>query len=123
VYYYGAQCFSFFMPEGYVYLIQNTHDWCYKIGFTEGVVADRLKQLSTASSQELVIVNYFKCKHYRKIEKYLHRAFHHKHQRGEWFKLDEKDTAEFLKICETAEKNYEYLIENKNYFIEKSEKN
>lgn len=111
----------FFMPEGFVYLIQNVGDGAYKIGFTEGSVSDRLKQLSTASSQELLIRSYYKCQHHRKIEKYLHRAFHLKHKRGEWFALDEEDVKKFLSLCEKAEKIYEFLVEQKNYFVTKSE--
>jgi hypothetical protein len=109
------------MPDGFVYLIQNTYDWAYKIGFTESSVADRLKQLSTASSQELVVVNHFKCRHYRKIEKYLHRVFRHKHQRGEWFRLDEEDVKNFPLLCDKAEKNYEFLLERNNFFTDEYE--
>jgi lipid II:glycine glycyltransferase (peptidoglycan interpeptide bridge formation enzyme) len=109
------------MPDGFVYLIQNVYDGRYKIGFTEASVEERRKQLLTASSQDLTVVYSFQCKHHRKIEKYLHRLFKHRHQRGEWFALTEEDVKNFIMLCEKAEKNYNFLIEQKNYFIEKPE--
>lgn len=113
--------FFFFMDEGFVYLIENTFDGTYKIGYTQGNVEDRRKQLQTGSSQELLIVSEFKSRHFRNLEKYLHRAFSHLHHRGEFFNLSATDVVKFLTTCQKAEENFNVLAEHKNYFVTKPE--
>ena len=109
------------MDDGFVYLIENTFDGTYKIGYTQGTVEDRRKQLQTGSSQELAIVSEFRSRHFRKLEKYLHRMFSHSHHRGEFFNLSTGDVAKFLTMCQKAEENFNVLTEQKNYFVTKSE--
>jgi hypothetical protein len=113
--------FFFFMNQGYVYLIENTFDGTYKIGFTENSVEERRKQLQTGSSQELVIVHAFPSNHARKLEIYLHRALWHFRHRGEFFVLDADTVNKFVPMCEKAEKNFDALIEHENYFALKDE--
>jgi hypothetical protein len=112
--------FFFFMSQGYVYLIENTFDGTYKIGFTEGSVENRRKQLLTGSSQELTVVYEFPSNYVRKLEKYLHRMFKSYHYRGEWFTLDDASVKKFIPMCETAEKIFDTLVEQENYFALKS---
>lgn len=109
------------MGQGYVYLMQNTGDGTYKIGFTQGKVEDRRKQLLTGSSEDLAIICEFPTKHPRKLEKYLHRIFHHERHRGEFFKLEPDQVKNFVLLCEKMEKTYDFLVEQKNYFVLKSE--
>lgn len=105
------------MAQGFVYLIENTFDGKYKIGYTEGTVEERRKQLSTGSSQPLAIVFTFKTKYPHKLESYLHRAFKHKHHIGEWFSLEPEQLSSFIPMCERMENSYDFLLEQKNYFI------
>lgn len=105
------------MDVGFVYLIENTFDGAYKIGYTKGSVENRLLQLLTGSSQEIKIVHRFQSQHFRKLEKYLHRMFHHRHQRGEWFNLTPEEVEKFIPMCERAEENFNVLVEQGNYFV------
>lgn len=109
------------MAKGLVYLIENLFDGNYKIGYTEGNVEERRKQLLTGSSQELSVIFVFPTNYPQKLEKYLHRVFRHKHHRGEWFNLDAEHVSSFIPTCEQMEKSYNFLLENENYFIKKSE--
>lgn len=105
------------MPLGYVYMLQNTYDETYKIGFTTKSVEARVKQLSTGAAKKIIVVQYFKSIHYKKIEKYLHRYFKHAHDRGEWFILTDEEVNNFIPVCEQVEEINNILIKRNNFFI------
>ena len=65
------------------------------------------------------------CAHSFKIEKVLHKKFHHyrtdeyggKVLIGEWFNLTKEEIDSFLLLCESAHKSFSYLEESDNPFF------
>jgi hypothetical protein len=109
----------FFMSKGFIYLLENVSDNTIKIGYTRGKVEKRAKQLLTGSSADLSIIKTIPTDFGYKTETYLHRIFSHKKVRGEWFNLTQEDIAKMEEICEKTEKNFQFLLEHENYFIQK----
>lgn len=109
--------------RGNVYLIV---DWestpeKYKIGITKNSVEDRLKQLQTGSSGELVLLNTYSSDNYRKIETILHRGYKSHSTDGgkEWFELPEDRVLNFKKECKKIDDNLKLLKESENPFYSK----
>lgn len=65
----------FFMPKGFIYLLENVSDNTIKIGYTRGKVEKRAKQLLTGSSADLSIIKTIPTDFGYKMESYLHRFF------------------------------------------------
>lgn len=109
------------MIKNKIYLIEciNEYDTYYKIGITKNSVKSRLKQLQTGNSSHLKIVYIYETKFGTKLETSLHNYFNHKKIKNEWFKLDIEDVVNFKKICENIENNFQLLLDNNNYYIEK----
>ena len=100
------------MKEGYVYLLCNPLEECYKIGVTTGTIEERMKKLQTGSSNEIHIVSYFKSAAPFKLESLLHAKYSTKRKVGEWFELEPEQVFEFKKVCEEKEKTIESLKDN-----------
>lgn len=96
---------------GIVYLLGEFSD-CgrFKIGVSKNPVNRRLKQLQTGNSNEIFVVNEYKTKNYREVERYLHRKYNPDKAMGEWFELSHDDVINFTKTA----KHYDDLI---NSFI------
>jgi hypothetical protein len=105
------------MSEGYVYLIvegdQNGEEK-YKIGVTKNNPEQRLKKLRTGNSNELDILKLYKSRHYKKIEKILHRRFGSLRtlSRNEFFYLSNEQVFSFNNYCKEAEEIIESLSDN-----------
>lgn len=85
-----------------IYLIsaQIGDEKLYKIGFTKRKVEQRIKDFETGNASDFNIEQVYQCeKYYLTIEKRLHKHFHEKNVRGEWFNLDKSDTYEFIRLC------------------------
>lgn len=92
------------------YVIRNNSNH-YKLGITNRDANTRLKEFETGNSEELFIVKTFFTKHGRTFESTMHRRFKHKHLKGEWFELDEKDLNTLDDILSETEKNLDIVAE------------
>jgi hypothetical protein len=101
----------------FIYLIKNTEESHYKIGVGKNPT-NRLKQLQTGSSSELVIVHTFETDIPYVIEKTLHRQFSHKRKHGEWFDFSINEETDFIKNCQNIESHIKLLREMGNSFLQ-----
>lgn len=92
----------------FVYLIRCDFTGHYKIGIANNP-NKRLKQLQTAQSSKLTLMDKYQSKFASKIETNLHNLLRHYKLDGEWFDLSIKEVAEFNKMCEKADKNFNFL--------------
>ena len=98
--------------KGYVYLICDPNQDCYKVGMTKGTIEKRINELQTGNSTELHITNWHNTNYPSRVEKMLHSKFKIYHLHGEWFKLPNDIIFNFNDICEKIEKNIEALKDN-----------
>jgi hypothetical protein len=77
---------------GTIYFIRQQGLAFVKIGFTGGLVTDRMKQLSTGSPVPLVIERELQGTTY--IERDLHRRFADRRVHREWFSLTQQEVLE-----------------------------
>lgn len=75
-------------PGMYVINVTNTNK--YKIGFTKNLDA-RLKVIRTMSPDQIRLRFYIITKHYKELEKEIHKILLSKLIRREWFSLDKED--------------------------------
>ena len=104
---------------GYVYLIEEQRDdsSVYKIGVTKNKVElGRLSGLQTGNSDDLYVVNVFKCEHYFKLEGMLHRKYGGVNKRGEWFRLNDEEVLAFTKTCQDLNETIEFLIKENPFY-------
>ena len=105
---------------GYVYLICDPVKEHYKIGVTRNPNCNRIKQLQTANSSKLHIVDMIQVEQPFLLEKLLHKNFILKKQEGEWYDLSVYDVSKFKDTCEYY-KNYINNIKH-NVFIRENYK-
>lgn len=84
---------------GFVYLICNPDQNCYKIGVTRDMTQKRLKQLQTGNASKLHIVQSIFCDYPFRLETMLHNKFNHKKANGEWYYLENEDVINFNDTC------------------------
>lgn len=106
-----------------IYLISANHPEAtyYKIGWTKRDPIKRLKELKTANSQELQLVQIFESKWGPRIESNLHRYYSEFRCEGEWFKLDTQQVKKFKETCQKQEDMLELLIKE-NSWVQESKK-
>jgi fumarate reductase subunit D len=73
----------------YVYVISDGNR--VKIGKTTTDPQKRLSTLQTGNPRKLELLHQFECRNPDRLEKYLHKLFASKRERGEWFRLEELD--------------------------------
>jgi hypothetical protein len=105
-----------------IYLLESTYEGStvYKIGFTKNSIDSRIRQLSTGSIYDIILVKYYETdKYHSNIENCLHKHFYAQRINKEWFYLSTKDIDDFLFLCnkyytivDTLHKNNTY-IQNK----------
>ena len=78
--------------SGAVYLVKYGLD--YKIGMTNSV-SRRYKEIKLLLPEKPTIIHSIKTNNPRKVERYWHRRFVHKKNRGEWYRLNDLDVEEF----------------------------
>lgn len=114
----------YFVKKGKIYLLL---DWGsspnekYKIGITKNEISKRIKQLTTGSSSELVLINSYESENYKQIEGVLHRRYKTYSTCGgkEWFELPNDKVIDFKKHCEEIDKNIKFLNENNSFLNSK----
>ena len=101
-----------------IYLISSTSDYDqqYKIGYTKNLKSLRNRELAikTGNPGDVKVIEVFNTKHNRKVEIAMQNRFKTKQINREWFELELEDINNFIKNCETIEKNYDILLTNKN---------
>lgn len=102
--------------EGYVYLFATWKTNKYKIGITKGSIDKRIKQLSTGSFDEIILVKKYKSKNYKKIEKMLHNKFYSNNEQLEWFDLRDEDVFKFETYCREYDNIIDFLKENNHFY-------
>jgi hypothetical protein len=80
------------LHSGHVYCLRTQDDF-YKIGVTNRLVEQRLKELKTMLPFDLELVFSVPCDQPYQLERWLHSRFGDKRQNGEWFKLEVDDLA------------------------------
>lgn len=101
-----------------IYLISSAQDGgrVYKIGYTRREVHERVRELKTGNSSDMVVESFFVSRWARKIEKALHRHFRTSRISGEWFGLAQHQVADFLRICQITHDGLE-MVEMHNTYI------
>lgn len=94
-------------------------DKVYKIGFTKREITERIKEFRTGNSNEFIVESFFVSKWAKKIEKALHRHFFEYKVTGEWFRLEQKHLADFLRICQITHDNIELIDKYNSYISER----
>jgi Meiotically up-regulated gene 113 len=88
--------FSKEVAKGYVYIIKQTEEYLYKIGYTKSSdITKRLSQLQTGNPYHLEIIGSFQCAG-QATEKALHSLFSQKRKTGEWYGLNPEDVKNIL---------------------------
>lgn len=100
----------------FIYLIKNTNESHYKIGVGKNP-SNRLKQLQTGCSSELVIIHTYETDIPYIIEKTLHRQYSILRKHGEWFDFSINEETDFLKNCQIIESRIKLLKEMENPFV------
>jgi predicted DNA-binding ArsR family transcriptional regulator len=77
----------------------------YKIGYTRRPVDDRLKELRTGNSADLIVEMVVESKWGTKIEAQLHKHYSHLKINGEWFNLKEEDLDKIKEFCYLSHDN------------------
>lgn len=100
----------------FVYLIQSLENSHYKIGISKNPQR-RIKELQTANSSQLKLVESYQSEYAEKIEGILHRRYSHLHKEGEWFDMSISNEVSFIDECRKIEKTIVDLKESGNIFI------
>ena len=97
---------------GYVYLIEDSNNNCYKIGVTKGDPEKRLKKLQTGNSSKLEIKFLYKCEYPFRLETMLHSHYKNKQELNEWFSLKGEDIFRFNDKCKELDNTIHSLLNN-----------
>ena len=103
----------------YVYLLETSNDdtTIYKIGYTKNSTKRRIDSLQTGNPYPIRELCTYQTKFDQKLERALHNFYSYCRLEGEWFSLDNKSVANFLKTCEKLEKNFDVIQHNNlNFF-------
>jgi hypothetical protein len=82
---------------GYVYLIEDSNNNCYKIGVTKGEPEKRLKKLQTGNPSKLELKYLYECEYPYRLESMLHSHYKSYNELNEWFSLENPN--DFLNKC------------------------
>ena len=99
---------------GYVYLLESSNDdgTIYKIGYTKNSTKRRISELQTGNPYLIKELCCYYTEYDQKLERAIHNFYSHCRLKGEWFSLDLKSVANFLKTCEKIENNFDVLQHN-----------
>ena len=82
---------------GYVYLIEDRNNNCFKIGVTKGDPNKRLKKLQTGNPSKLELKYLYECEYPYRLESMLHTHYKSYNELNEWFSLENPN--EFINKC------------------------
>ena len=98
----------------YIYLIKNTRDCTYKIGYSRSKPINRLSELQTGSSGKLELIDYVETNYGQLVERTIHNRYHLDNTNGEWFELPIQFEREFRPLCDLLESNFKALENSGN---------
>jgi len=98
-----------------IYLIQNTENF-YKIGYTNRTTRKRLEELQTANAGDLKIVHEVDVVNATAVETTLHNLHSSSRLNGEWFSLEEKEVANFVKECKRIDEAISFVKKNSTFY-------
>ena len=98
---------------GYVYLIEDRNNNCFKIGVTKGDPEKRLKKLQTGNPSKLEIKYLYECEYPYRLESMLHTHYKSYNELNEWFSLENPN--DFLNKCVELN-NVIYSLKNNPFF-------
>ena len=87
------------MFMGYVYLIEDSSNWLYKIGVTKHNPINRLKKLQTGNPNKLQLITQFETEYPYRLESILHNRYKHFQVLNEWYELPLDIVSSFDEIC------------------------
>ena len=98
---------------GYVYLIEDRNNNCFKIGVTKGDPNKRLKKLQTGNPSKLELKYLYECEYPYRLESMLHTHYKSYNELNEWFSLENPN--EFLNKCAELS-NIIYTLKDNPFF-------
>jgi hypothetical protein len=109
------------MKEGIVYLLV---DWGsnperHKIGISKENVEKRISQLQTGCPNQLVLLNKYESKNYKRLEHFFHKKYNKYSTDGgkEWFELPNDVVINFISECEKLDLVFKTMVDLDNPFI------
>lgn len=85
---------------GYVYLIEDSSNWLYKIGVTKHNPISRLKKLQTGNPNTLKLITQFETPYPFRLESILHNRYKRYQVLNEWYELPLDVVTSFNEICQ-----------------------
>ncbi len=109
------------MNKGFVYLllaIDEKGNEKYKIGVTKRSIAKRISELQTGNESKIQLLKHYKSENYLKVERWMHRKYgaFKTEAKNEWFSLEAEHVISFLKDCEEADNNINFLLNNNPFY-------
>lgn len=100
---------------GNVYLLMSTDSdgekELFKIGITKSSIEKRIKSLSTGNPNKIILINSYKSKNYKDIEKWLHSRYslNKTISKNEWFVLTDEQVINFVETCKKIDETINYI--------------
>ena len=85
---------------GYVYLIEDSSNWLYKIGVSKHDPLLRLKKLQTGNPNKLKLISQYQTEYPFRLESILHNRYKHYKILNEWYELPLEVVSNFNEICQ-----------------------
>jgi len=104
------------VKKGYIYLLWDGED-AYKIGATKNHPSERIKNLNSGNPNKIVLIDYFECEKYFKVEKMLHKKYSQNKTDGnnEWRYLSREQVYSFKSDCEILCDTLTYIYNNNEF--------
>lgn len=101
---------------GFIYLLQ-CDDNTFKIGATKNKPEQRVKKLNTGNPNKIILIDYYECEQYFKVEKMLHKKYNQNKTEGEneWRVLSEEQVNTFKEDCQNLCDNLNYVFNNNEF--------
>ena len=100
---------------GYVYLIEDSSNWLYKIGVTKHSPISRLKKLQTGNPNTLKLISQFETPYPFRLESILHNRYKQYQVLNEWYELPLDVVNSFNEICNDIN-DIIYLMKDNHFF-------
>jgi len=107
------------MAAGRLYLLNEVGTDRYKIGYTRGSVAKRVKELQTGCAGKINIEVDMHSDSVTELESALHNHYSYYRKMGEWFELPQDVACKFVIVSESFERNIRMLKEQNTYYQDK----
>lgn len=96
-----------------VYILKEVETEHYKIGFTKGLVNNRIKSLQTGNPNTIVEYYSAETEYASQVEAALHNFNFINNINGEWFRFSEEELSEVIKMINKIHHNLMFIENNK----------